>query len=394
VWLKVTIRSQISGGKLLQNSEVERRMLAGYNVRVFNKVDAIGKDPIDAISDDPFFTYGWFKTLETSKPIKSDPLYLTVYDGSSLVAFLPCFIDSVYPYFVYRPYLPFMKRIFKMGNGLSLWRDHVLMCYSPFSWRSTILLRSNSNRGLILSLVSGKVDDICRENRILFSSFEFLSEDDRLLMSHLQNNGYLNFPWWENSLFLDIEWSNFEDYLASLKHKTRLNVRREIKKFKESGITVDELSEFGDLAATLSNLNSNLFSKYNKHKESPYDDSFFKRLNEFARDKSKLFIAKKDREVVGFCLSLRQGDVLDCYMCGFNYDVQTNTDFIYFNLVYYEPLKWAIKERIKRIHYRISAEEAKLRRGCKPAQIFSFVKCHNKLLDIFFSLHAKMKYQK
>ena len=43
-------------------------MTLDLETRVFKTVDEIGKDAIDSLVDDGFFTYGWFKTLETSKP--------------------------------------------------------------------------------------------------------------------------------------------------------------------------------------------------------------------------------------------------------------------------------------------------------------------------------------
>ena len=76
-------------------------MTSAIDVRVFKTVDDIGKEAIDSLVDDGFFTYGWLKTLETSKPpIKLDPFYVTAYDKRKLVAFTPCFrdiADQVFP---------------------------------------------------------------------------------------------------------------------------------------------------------------------------------------------------------------------------------------------------------------------------------------------------------
>jgi len=98
------------------------------------------------------------------------------------------------------------------------------------------------------------------------------------------------------------------------------------------------------------------------------------------RRKTKLFIAKKNNEVVGFSLLLRHADVLDCWCCGFKYDFQSKTDFTYFNLCYYAPIKWAIEEGVKKMYFRRKAEKLKLKRGCKPEKTYSFVKCHDELL--------------
>ena len=368
-------------------------MTAKYTVRVLNTVDDIGKEPIDAISNDPFFTYGWLKTLETSKPLKSVPLYVTVYYENRLVAFLPCFIDLAGHYFLFGPFFPLMERILDVTRKLDIYQDHVLMCYSPFCYRSKILFGRHFDRELILSLLSRKIDEICREQRFLFTSFNFVSGFDSFLMANLQDCGYYQIPW-RITLYLDVQWSTFEEYVSSLPYKSRRTVRREIKKCKERGVEIAEEPNFGELSEKLPVLYSNLYKKYNTGSKSPFDSSFFKALSKYAKDKAKLFVAKKAGEIVGFSLLVRHKNVLDAFIVGFEYDsFQSNTDFAYFNLSY-ESIKWAIKERIKRINYRFTAEEAKLRRGCSQEQIFSFVKCHNKFLNLFYNTYIRQKYRK
>ena len=263
------------------------------------------------------------------------------------MAVAPCFIDLLDHFFCYGPkIMPFMKNLLNLGPRFGFCQNHVLLCYSPFCLRSKVLLGQNLEKKRILSLLSQKIDDICKKQRVLFSSFLFVSEFDNFLMENLQNFGYLKFPG-PTTLYLDVQWSNFEDYLKSLKHKTRSNIRREIKKCAENGVTIEE-REFGDLSAKLSELISNLSSKYAKNATNFFDSIFFSKLSEYAKDKTKVFIAKKNNEIVGFSLSLLQADILDVFMCGFKYDAQTITDFTYFNLCYYAPIQWAIEEDIKK----------------------------------------------
>ena len=47
------------------NSPVLKR-----DVKVFLSVDDIGRDSINSISNDGFFTYEWFKTLETQESFR------------------------------------------------------------------------------------------------------------------------------------------------------------------------------------------------------------------------------------------------------------------------------------------------------------------------------------
>lgn len=360
-----------TNGKLAKPSST----VSGKEVKVFRSVDEIGKDSIDSLSDDGFFTYGWFKTLETQQSFDFSPIYIAIYEEGKLVAVAPCFADLQDHFFVDGPrIMPFMKKLLSLGQRIGLCQDHVLLCYSPFCLRSKVLLGKRSEQKLILRLLSKKIDEICEKQRFLFSSFLFVSEFDDLLRENLQSLGYLRSTG-TTTLYLDVKWSSFEDYLKSLKRKTRMNIRREIKKCAENGVTIKERDLKG-LSANLPVLLSNLFSKYDKNAKNYFDNSFFCKFEEYAKDTAKVFVAEKNDELVGFSLSMRQRDVLDVFMCGFNYEAQTNTDFTYFNLCYYAPIRWAIEEGIKKIYYRRKAEKVKLDRGCKPEKTYSFVKCH------------------
>ena len=77
--------------------------------------------------------------------------------------------------------------------------------------------------------------------------------------------------------------------------------------------------------------------------------------------KVRLFVARKNDEIIGFSLSLQHKDVLDIYMYGSDYAAQTNTFFTYFNLVYYKPIQLAIDEKIKKIYFRYLSKKVKVR---------------------------------
>jgi predicted N-acyltransferase len=366
-------------------------MALEYELHVHNSIDELSADQIDSISDDPFFTYGWFKTLERQKDFKVSPFYIAVSTQGKLVAFTPCFIDLFDQYFSYGPYVvPFMKRLLTTGNKLGLWQKHILLCYSPFCFRSKVLIDEDFKNPIIFGLIFQKINEICRKERILFSSFLFVSEFDILLAETLQYCGYSKFPWF-NTLYLDIPWSSFEAYLASCGYEIRKDIRREIKKFNHSGLDVESDSNTDGLSERLSVLYANLFQKYNRG-PSPYGSSFLRNLSKFAGDKIQLFTAKKDNLVVAFCLLLRHKETLDAFMFGCDYNSRTKTDFAYFNLTYYEPIKWAIKKGIKRIFFRLAAENVKLRIGCKTERNYCFVKCHNNLLMPFTTAYVREKY--
>lgn len=365
-------------------------MVIRLEVRVSKTIDKIGKEAIDSIADDGFFTYGYFKTLEISRPFNVVPVYLAAYDGDRMIAAAPCHIDPGTKVSALKNNSPFSKRIVNIAGHFGFHPNRMLVCSPPSSYHSKILIGDDIAKKVILDKVCEGVDGICRKERISFSSFPHVSEFEDLLMENLQDFGYVKFPS-VSTFSLDVKWSNFEDYLRSLEsHKIRTTVRREIKKCRESGVTIAEENEFGSLATALANLHSNLFSKYNKGLGSPRNASFFKGLSEYAKEKTRVLVASRNGKIVGFSLSLQQKDTLDVHLCGFDYDTQMSTDFSYFNVVYYATIRMAIEEGIKRVHYSISSDRIKQKRGCKLEKTYSFIKCHNRYLGPFYNLYMKI----
>jgi Uncharacterized protein conserved in bacteria len=191
-------------------------------------------------------------------------------------------------------------------------------------------------------------------------------------------------------LYLDVSWGSFEEYLSSLGHDNRHYVRREIRRCKDNGVTIEKVNDFKDLSQLLSDLSFNYFLKYNKWAQR-LEPRFFETLSDYAKDNTLVFLAKKKDVPVGFSLCERKGKTLDVFLCGFNYGLQEKTDYTYFSLIFYEPINWAIQNGIKKIFYRWGAEEAKYRRGCKSEKVYSLVKCQNRLLNSQIGNYLKIK---
>ena len=56
-----------------------------------------------------------------------------------------------------------------------------------------------------------QMDEICKRERILFSTFKFVSEFDALLFNNLESLGYLKF-FLKSNMFVDFTWNSFDEY--------------------------------------------------------------------------------------------------------------------------------------------------------------------------------------
>jgi predicted N-acyltransferase len=351
-----------------------------FYFKILKSVDSIGKSFIDGISKDPHCTYEWFKTMENI--MKQNVYYVTVYCDQSLVAVAPCFIDLEDVYYGNAPkVIPLLKKILIAANLFNIFNRHMLLCYSPAGcFRSEILLDEKYAENQVLDKISEGIDYICKLERISISCFVCVSASEVNLINSLNHFGYRKF-FWRNTYSVKIRWKTFDEYLMSLDYKIRKNVRRELKKSEQNGVKIEVLSEFGHLSSILPGLYSNLYFKYNHRRPFYYDVSFFDSLSRHAEDKVRLFVAKKNEKIVGFTLCMQQKGNLEGFKCGFDYSACSKNDYVYFNLTYYTPLKWAIENGIDEVYYGPGMGEIKSRRGCTSVETFSFVKCHDGILD-------------
>ncbi len=376
-------RSELESTKKIKQSEMTSLLTTQYQFKTLKNIDLIGRTALNSIADDGFFTYEYFKTLETTKSSPFKPFYLVICNKDKVEAIAPYLIEPFNNKQTSR-----LGRIIKISDTLGFLSNRQLNCHSPNSFHSQILLKEKASTKNYLDIFLKKIDDLCKIQRIPFSCFPYVSEFDKALISNLQDFGYLNHHFLK-TWYLDIQWSEFDEYLGGFNHKTRNIIKREIKNCQDSGVTVSEEKDFEALSEKLSTLYSNLFSKYTSDAKSPYDPLFFQMLSEHAKDKTKVFIAQKADTLVGFSLSLQHKETLDVYFCGFDYASLGKTDFVYFNLVYYEPIKLAIQRRLKRIHFRIGSEKAKIERGCKSEKTYYFLKCQDSLLKGLINFYLK-----
>jgi predicted N-acyltransferase len=198
-----------------------------------------------------------------------------------------------------------------IGKQIGFCQNHMLICYSPFCDRSKILIGDNSAEKIILRLLADKIAEICKRQKILFGSFLFVSEFNRSLMESLENLDYLKSQG-ITTLYLDVKWDNFDDYLSSLKHKTRQNARREIKKCKENAVTIRK-RKFEDLAVKLSELISNNQKKYSGNSTCIFGPSFLSSLSKYGKDKTVVFIAEKKKKINWVFTMFTTGKFYGCF---------------------------------------------------------------------------------
>jgi uncharacterized protein len=160
---------------------------------------------------------------------------------------------------------------------------------------------------------------------------------------------------------LAVNWDSFDGYLGSLTSDHRKKARREVRTFRElapAACRVRLSSCYSEAARLTADLQ-------HRHGHSESEDElrdFFGSQVTYLDDHSQVFVCREGEELRGFALFYEHDDVLYARVCGFD-TPRARNDFMYFNLGYYEPIRYAAASRLRRIVFGTGSWKTKVLRG-------------------------------
>lgn len=202
-------------------------------------------------------------------------------------------------------------------------------------------------------------------------SFLYVDEDDRDLREALLERGYAEFPSAVASRLAVPP--DFDTYLQGLGADRRNMVRRERKRLGVAGIEyrAQPLSEA--LLAEILPLELALCAKYGVE-FSPADATRLHRaVAAELGERAQVLTAERDGKVRGFLVLIRWRDTLFGRQAGFDYEFQGDLP-LYFGLIFYAAIEYAITVGARHIEYGLGSEQAKALRGCLQRRQYGYLK--------------------
>ncbi len=180
----------------------------------------------------------------------------------------------------------------------------------------------------------------------------------------------LDYRWVETEpnmvLALDPAWRSYEDYLASLASKYRSGIRNAVfKPIDAAGCTVDVLADPAPVAERLHQLYLDVHDNAAVRPFTlPVD--YFPALLRFAGARGRLSVLRRpaDRAILGFLVSLADGDTGYAYHIGF--DREASKDLPVYLRLLHAGIADGVALGVKRISYGRTALEPKAALGAKP----------------------------
>jgi len=171
---------------------------------------------------------------------------------------------------------------------------------------------------------------------------------------------------------MEVKWNNFDEYLQSMKKKTRVNIKQRLSKLNDPSLQVECIQNYGSLADQLEKLWLQVEQKAVQYSHERLTAAYFRNLCVCLPEKTHIIAIKKDKEIIGFYLNLVGEREFFSAFCGINYTY--NDDYnTYFNL-YFLTLKEVFKRKKDIFNLGITSYDFKTYTGGELHPILYFVK--------------------
>lgn len=176
---------------------------------------------------------------------------------------------------------------------------------------------------------------------------------------------------------LVLKWNSFDDYLSALRSDYRNRVKKVFKRSKDLVVRFINPNEFTDenYQTYLNVLNKSKVKIETLSKEY------------FMSERFKIFVLEKDGKSVGFVQLLPSGDELIFEFVGINYDF--NDRYSVYHRALFEIIRYGIENGYKTIDFGQTADDTKLKLGCKYVYLYAYFHHSNKIINYFCKKFGK-----
>ncbi len=293
--------------------------------------------------NNPFYEWTWLKNLEISKSVSREtgwqPLYFVAYKNEEILGIAPLFLKNhSYGEFI------FDQSFARLAQELNLNYYPKLIGMSPYSPVKgyQFLYKKNEDKKEITNLLINHIESFAITNKILSCNFLYIDES---WGNHLKSLGYHK---WINS---SSEWRSngektFDDFLCRFNSNQRKNIKKERKSITKQDVKVEIFNEDDinqEILKKMHNFYEQHCSRWGVWGSKYLTSTFFEKI--VANKKNiLLFSASKNDSNDIFAMSMCVKNKNNLW--GRYWGSQEDISNLHFELCYYQPIEWAIKNNI------------------------------------------------
>ncbi len=317
-----------------------------HKVEVKFSIKEISKEIWNELTNEinnPFYEWTWLKNLEISKSVSREtgwqPLYFVAYKNEEILGIAPLFLKNhSYGEFI------FDQSFARLAQELNLNYYPKLIGMSPYSPVNgyQFLYKKNEDKKEITNLLINYIESFAITNKILSCNFLYIDES---WGNYLKSLGYHK---WINS---SSEWRSngektFDDFLCRFNSNQRKNIKKERKSITKQDIKVEIFNEDDinqEILKKMHNFYEQHCSRWGVWGSKYLTSTFFEKI--VANKKNiLLFSASKNDSNDIFAMSMCVKNKKNLW--GRYWGSQEDISNLHFELCYYQPIEWAIKNNI------------------------------------------------
>lgn len=225
-----------------------------------------------------------------------------------------------------------------------------------------VLVRPGTHVDDVRTLLGKALVDLAHDEGASSAHVLFCRDDEARVLgaAGLMRRASLQFHWRNASP----AWRTFDDFLESLKHDERKQIRRERRRVSESGVDIEVMTGNEVPAALWPTLFALYTSTSDRKWGSPYlTKQFFERIGTVLGDRALVVVAREHgtRDVVAMTLSFEKGK----HIYGRHWGCTREIPGLHFELCYYRLIERAIERGCTLVEAGAQGEH-KLKRGFLP----------------------------
>jgi predicted N-acyltransferase len=336
-----------------------------YRPDVISSLAEVGEPAWNALlaaqgEDNPFLSYAFLHALHESGSACAEtgwqPQYLALWKGDELAAAMPLYVKS-HSYGEYVFDWAWADAYHR--NGIEYYPK--LLSAIPFTpvTGSRLLARDGESRAALVALLKAQQESAgVSSTHVLYPPGEQamqLHEAGFMLRSGVQ------FHW------LNQGYADFEQFLATLEHKKRKNIRAERRKVRDAGVTMRQIRGHDATAEDWRFFHRCYSNTYAEHRSSPYLNlEFFQRIGATMPGNILLVVAERAGRPIASSLVIHTADTL----YGRYWGADEHVPCLHFETAYYQPLEFCIANGIATFEGGAQGEH-KMARGFLPQKTWS-----------------------
>ncbi len=351
-----------------------------HKVEVKLSIKEISKEIWNELANEinnPFYEWNWLKNLEISKSVSREtgwqPLYFVAYKNEEILGIAPLFLKNhSYGEFI------FDQSFARLAQELNLNYYPKLIGMSPYSPVNgyQFLYKKNKDKKEITNLLINHIESFAITNKILSCNFLYIDES---WGNHLKSLGYHK---WINS---SSEWRSygektFDDFLSRFNSNQRKNIKKERKSITKQDIKVEIFNEDDinqEILKKMHNFYEQHCSRWGVWGSKYLTSTFFEKIVDNKKN-LLLFSASKSYSNDIFAMSMCVKNKNNLW--GRYWGSQEEISNLHFELCYYQPIEWAIKNSVHFFDPGAGGKH-KRRRGFFAKSTISLHKWFNKNME-------------